>query len=150
MAVPLKYGSVNHRRCCARAAERPGLRAFCYHEGVGRGDRSAPGIAETFAALVGRQVEDERIPLARAALIIARTEYPDLDIEQYLRRLDEMAERVRRLQGDLPDASETMSKMALAPHSGLSPARHLGAPPPPHSSLNSIAVPSLLNVAECQ
>src|SRR2546429_4116199 len=30
-------------------------------------------------------------------------------------------------------------------HSGLSVARHLGARPPPHSSVNSTLVPSLLN-----
>ena len=41
-------------------------------------------------------------------------------------------------------------KIASAPHSGLSVARHFGAPPPPHSSENRIFVPSLLNVAECQ
>src|ERR1044071_6872124 len=43
-----------------------------------------------------------------------------------------------------------MVNSASAPHSGLSVDRHLGAPPPPHSSENSIWVPSLLNVAECQ
>src|SRR6187551_2026488 len=40
--------------------------------------------------------------------------------------------------------------MASAPHSSLSVARHRGADPPPHSSLNSTFLPSLLNVAECQ
>ena len=78
---------------------------------MGKEEKSAAGIAETFTTVVGRQVDDERIPLARAALIIARTEYPSLDIEHYLRRLDEMAERVRRLQGDLPDASETIAAL---------------------------------------
>src|SRR5215210_1238269 len=43
-----------------------------------------------------------------------------------------------------------MVKIASAPHSFGSVARHLGAPPPPHSSENRILVPSLLNVAECQ
>ena len=78
---------------------------------MGKGDKGAPGIAESFAMLVGRQVEDERIPLGRAALVIARTEYPDLDIEQYVRRLDEMGERARRLLGDLPDATETIAAL---------------------------------------
>jgi hypothetical protein len=41
-------------------------------------------------------------------------------------------------------------KIAFAPHSGLSVARQRGARPPPHSSVNRIFVPSLLNVAECQ
>lgn len=78
---------------------------------MSKGDKGAPGIAETFAALTARQVEDERIPLGRAALVIARTEYPDLDIEQYVRRLDEMGQRARRLLGDLPDATETIAAL---------------------------------------
>ena len=41
-------------------------------------------------------------------------------------------------------------KIALAPHSFLSVARHFGCPPPPHSSVKRTLVPSLLNVAECQ
>src|SRR3954465_7776460 len=43
-----------------------------------------------------------------------------------------------------------MLKRASAPHSRRSVERHLGWPPPPHSSENRIFVPSLLNVAECQ
>src|SRR5947207_9834883 len=43
-----------------------------------------------------------------------------------------------------------MEKIASAPHSCGSVDRHFGAPPPPHSSLKRIFVPSLLNVAECQ
>src|SRR4029078_1009443 len=43
-----------------------------------------------------------------------------------------------------------MLKSASAPHSRRSVARHLGCPPPPHSSEKRILVPSLLNVAECQ
>src|SRR5439155_25240352 len=44
----------------------------------------------------------------------------------------------------------TIVKIASAPHCFGSVARHLGPPPPPHSSENKILVPSLLNVAECQ
>src|SRR6186997_304237 len=43
-----------------------------------------------------------------------------------------------------------MVKRASDPHSYLSVERQRGWLPPPHSSLNSILVPSLLNVAECQ
>src|SRR2546422_7414364 len=46
--------------------------------------------------------------------------------------------------------SWTRVKIASAPHWGLSVARHLGCPPPPHSSEKRSLVPSLLNVAECQ
>lgn len=38
---------------------------------------------------------DHEINLGKAALFIAQTEYPDLDIEYYLESLAEMAERVR-------------------------------------------------------
>ncbi len=78
---------------------------------MARDGKAALGIAETFAALVGRQLEDERIHLARAALIIARTEYPDLEIEHYVRRLDEMARRVGARLPDLPDAAETIAAL---------------------------------------
>src|SRR6476620_642591 len=37
--------------------------------------------------------EDEAIDLAEAALLIARTEYPDLDIATELGRVDQLAER---------------------------------------------------------
>ena len=43
-----------------------------------------------------------------------------------------------------------MRKIASAPHSIGSAARQRGLPPPPHSSLNSILVPSFEKVAECQ
>lgn len=38
--------------------------------------------------------EDERFDLAEAALMIARTEYPDLDLAVQLQRLDQMAEQI--------------------------------------------------------
>jgi hypothetical protein len=46
--------------------------------------------------------------------------------------------------------SRSSVKIAFAPHSGLSVTRQRGCDPPPHSSVNRIFVPSLLNVAECQ
>lgn len=47
---------------------------------------------ERFAALVAH--EDDDIDLARAALCVAAEERPDLDLEAYVRRLDELATRV--------------------------------------------------------
>jgi regulator of sirC expression with transglutaminase-like and TPR domain len=47
-----------------------------------------PGLRE-FAELTGRP--DGRIDLARAALAIARWEYPELEVEAYLDRLDGLA-----------------------------------------------------------
>lgn len=48
-----------------------------------------------FAAIVDRSVP--RVPLAEAALWIAAEEYPDLDVDAYLDRLDALAEEGRRL-----------------------------------------------------
>jgi regulator of sirC expression with transglutaminase-like and TPR domain len=53
---------------------------------------------KAFAALVA--LPDEAIDLAQAALLIAREEYPDLEVGRYLGVLDEMAGTVRgRLRG---------------------------------------------------
>jgi regulator of sirC expression with transglutaminase-like and TPR domain len=50
-----------------------------------------------FAALLGR----DPVPLDEAALAIAEEEYPRLDPDEYLVRLDALAERVRRRAPDL-------------------------------------------------
>ncbi len=56
-----------------------------------------------FAELMSQP--EETIRLDRAALELARVEYPELDVDAYLARLDELAERVAlKLQG-LPPAS---------------------------------------------
>jgi regulator of sirC expression with transglutaminase-like and TPR domain len=46
--------------------------------------------------------EDAAIDLALAALLIAKEEYPDLDIAHYLAQLDALAHRVRELLGVSP------------------------------------------------
>lgn len=53
----------------------------------------ARSIRSQFAEAV--QQPDDRIDLARAALLVAAEEYPQLAPDPYLRRLDELAERVR-------------------------------------------------------
>ncbi len=51
-----------------------------------------------FAALVA--LPDDAIDLGQASLLIAREEYPDLEVGHYLTRLDEMADAIRgRLKG---------------------------------------------------
>lgn len=56
-------------------------------------------LSNRFASLVSGP-EDE-LDLAEAALLIAKAEYPELDVHRYLSRLDEMASVVgRRLEGD--------------------------------------------------
>ena len=52
-------------------------------------------LAQEFAALVN-DVQDEDIDLARAALAIAKTEYPKLDAAPHLAHLEDLASRARR------------------------------------------------------
>ena len=70
---------------------------------------SSESALQQFAALVGPAREDESIPLAEAALAIARMEYPDLDAGHYLARLDEMAEQVRTRLRKNPTARESIA-----------------------------------------
>ena len=49
---------------------------------------------KAFAALLA--LPDDAIDLGHASLLIAREEYPDLDVGRYLARLDQLAEEVRR------------------------------------------------------
>ncbi len=58
-------------------------------------------LIETLSVFVGPEVEDEKIDLIRAALMIARTEYPSLDIESYATRIEELARRVAAQSPDL-------------------------------------------------
>jgi regulator of sirC expression with transglutaminase-like and TPR domain len=66
----------------------------------------APSPRSRFTALVDRP--DTEVDLARAALLIAAEEYPQLVPEPYLQRLDLLAERVRDRLGD-----ETGGPLAL-------------------------------------
>jgi regulator of sirC expression with transglutaminase-like and TPR domain len=45
-------------------------------------------------------LEEDAFPLDRAALIMALDEYPELDLQEYLRRLDTLAARVEVLAGE--------------------------------------------------
>lgn len=56
-----------------------------------------------FAALLAEP--DDRLDLARAALLLATDEYPDLDVDGYLARLDELAAEVRLLGDPGDDAA---------------------------------------------
>src|SRR5579863_6185008 len=75
------------------------------------GNQGQTAISEAFAALVGPQVSDEDIDLIRAALTIARTEYPDLDIDSYVARIDELARRTAGRISDVGDAAETIAAL---------------------------------------
>lgn len=58
-------------------------------------------LVGTLSVFVGPEVEDDQIDLIRAALMIARTEYPTLDIESYAARIEELARRVAAQASDL-------------------------------------------------
>lgn len=68
-------------------------------------------LAATFAALVGQGGEDDRIDLLRAALAIAQTEYPALDVEVYCARIDALARRVAELVSDIGDATQAIAAL---------------------------------------
>ena len=75
------------------------------------GNAGQTSLTEAFSLLVGPDIDDEKINLVRAALIIARTEYPDLDIESYVARVDELAHRVEARIMDIDDAAETIAAL---------------------------------------
>ncbi len=54
---------------------------------------------------------DASIDLARAALAIALHEYPDLDVESYIRRIDEIAASTRRLAGAAAEPAEKIQAL---------------------------------------
>jgi len=58
---------------------------------------AAPALIEAFASLAGSGISDDAIDLTRAALLISRTRYPNLDIEAYAARIDSLARRVAGL-----------------------------------------------------
>jgi len=68
-------------------------------------------LAQAFVSLVGQEVEDDRIDLVRAALTIARTEYPNLDVDTYCARVEDLARRVKRHVPDLGDPSESIAAL---------------------------------------
>jgi regulator of sirC expression with transglutaminase-like and TPR domain len=55
--------------------------------------------------------EDERLDLAAASLLIARLEYPALDVAAYLSRLDEMGARLRQRLPQDADANTRLSML---------------------------------------
>jgi regulator of sirC expression with transglutaminase-like and TPR domain len=75
---------------------------------------AAPGLIDAFAALAGSGITDDEIDLTRAALLISRTRYPNLDIEAYAARIDNLARRVADLVPSVMlnfDARQTISAL---------------------------------------
>jgi len=67
---------------------------------------------DRFAELVSR--EDEEINLAEAALLIAAEEYPRIDVERYLDRLDQFGDLVREQAADAQTPLEIIASLNTA------------------------------------
>jgi regulator of sirC expression with transglutaminase-like and TPR domain len=74
--------------------------------------RGAFVIIETIRARRSFQdiaaLDEEAFPLDRASLIMALEEYPDLDVQEYLRKLDTLAARAEVLIGEDFDPTDTI------------------------------------------
>jgi len=68
-------------------------------------------VTEAFFALVRAEIEDEGIDLLHAALTIARTQYPDLDIRNYVTRVEALASKVRSQLSPEASAIETINTL---------------------------------------
>ena len=68
-------------------------------------------VRERFARIVNDP--EEQLDLAEAALLIAKEEQPDLDIEVYLRRLDELATAVRGRLSDSPTVDDIILNLNI-------------------------------------
>jgi len=58
-------------------------------------------LVDSFSVFVSPELEDEKIDLIRGALVIARTEYPRLEIEEYAARVEQMARQAAALAPSL-------------------------------------------------
>ena len=68
-------------------------------------------ILQAFAALLRSEIEDERVDLLRSALTFARIEDPQLDIEHYVRHVEELAARVAEKIEDPYDPAEVIAAL---------------------------------------
>jgi regulator of sirC expression with transglutaminase-like and TPR domain len=73
--------------------------------------KAGPDVIQAFAALVRSEIEDERVDLLRAALTFARIEDPRLDMESYVRQVEEMAQRVSARVQDQDDPVQIIAAL---------------------------------------
>jgi regulator of sirC expression with transglutaminase-like and TPR domain len=64
-----------------------------------------PELVAMFSVFVSPDIEDEKIDLIRASLVIARTEYPKLEIEEYVGHVESLARRVAAEASDFDRAA---------------------------------------------
>ncbi|MCU1307934.1 MAG: hypothetical protein JWN45_2629 [Acidobacteriaceae bacterium] len=66
----------------------------CDNSQMARESISLEETLQAFSSLVSPQIADENIDLLRAALVIAQTEYPEIDETRYIARVHALAKRV--------------------------------------------------------
>ncbi|HSB11619.1 MAG TPA: transglutaminase-like domain-containing protein, partial [Blastocatellia bacterium] len=71
--------------------------------------RQSQHIRDRFAEFVSR--DDEQIGLAEAALLIAAEEYPRLEVDLYLERLDYFGDLARERAGSTEDAGDLITAL---------------------------------------
>ncbi|HWR17010.1 MAG TPA: transglutaminase-like domain-containing protein [Terriglobales bacterium] len=71
----------------------------------------ASGLRGDFAALVADDVDEHQISVARAALTIARMEYPNLEVDQYIERLEWYAARVEQMLPSVPETPQVIAAL---------------------------------------
>src|SRR5512137_2893207 len=75
-----------------------------------RRNNTPPPCRIAFAHLVRQP--DTAIDLAEATLLIAKEEYPDLDLAAYLARLDDMGADVRSRVGPIEDPHRVVAELS--------------------------------------
>jgi regulator of sirC expression with transglutaminase-like and TPR domain len=68
-------------------------------------------VIQAFATLVRSEIEDESVDILRAALTLSRIHEPFLDMERYVHRVDELAERVAVKIDDPDDPVQIIAAM---------------------------------------
>jgi regulator of sirC expression with transglutaminase-like and TPR domain len=68
-------------------------------------------LIQAFAALVRSEIDDERVDLLRAALTFARMEDPHLDLEEYVRRVEELSRRATAKVQDLDEPAQIIAAL---------------------------------------
>lgn len=76
------------------------------------GPRScSPEIIHAFAGFVRPEIADERLEILRAALTFARIEYPQLDVEAYVERVEHLAARVSAKFMEVGDPAQSIAAL---------------------------------------
>jgi regulator of sirC expression with transglutaminase-like and TPR domain len=73
--------------------------------------KASQDVIQAFATLVRSEIDDERVDLLRASLTFARIEDPQLDIDEYVRRVEEFSHRAAAKVQDLDDPAQIIAAL---------------------------------------